>query len=123
SARDCRGMGGLPVCPRCGGIPSAPSAWAPTWRCAVHGPVVPLQPLPRPNAEYVRKLCHRSPLPMWLPWPLPHGWVVTGVGYAGDDVGGIRGTVVACSGPNPLGGGGDLLIVTEELGVGLGAGY
>lgn len=62
-------------------------------------------------------------MPIWLPWPLPRGWVVTGAGYAGDDVGGMRGTVLACSGPNPLGGAADLLILAEELGVGLGAGY
>lgn len=116
-------MGGVPVCPRCGGLLSAPSVWIPTWRCAVHGAVSPLQPFGRPHADYVRQLCRRSPLPLWVPWPLPRGWVVTGIGQAGDEVSGYKGSVVACSGPNPLGGGGDLIIVAEELGVGLGAGY
>jgi hypothetical protein len=59
---------------------------------------------------------------MWLPWPLPSGWAFTGVVHAGDDeVGGARATAVACSGPNPFGGSGELLLVAEEMGLGLGA--
>jgi hypothetical protein len=46
---------------------------------------------------------------------------VTGIGWVGDDHDGIRGTVVACSGPAPLHGGpADLLLVAEEPGIGLG---
>ncbi len=41
----------------------------------------------------------------------------------GDDRSGGRATAVACSGPGPLGGIGELLLVAEELGVGLGARY
>lgn len=70
----------------------------------------------------VRQLGERSPVPMWLPWPLPHGWVVSAVIFAGDDASGVHATGVAISGPNPLGGAGDLLLVAEEQGVGLGAG-
>ncbi len=36
---------------------------------------------------------------------------------------GVRATVVACTGPNPLGGAGEVLLIAEEMGVGLGAGY
>jgi hypothetical protein len=60
---------------------------------------------------------------VWLPWPLPVGWVFSGVAYAGDDVGGARAVAVACSGPSPLGGPGELVLVAEEVGVGLGARY
>src|SRR5262249_46146894 len=51
------------------------------------------------------------------------GWLFTGVACAGDDRSGGRATAVACSGPGPLGGVGELVLVAEELGVGLGARY
>lgn len=58
--------------------------------------------------------------PLWCPWPLPSGWLVTGVGWAGDERR-VQATVVACSGPSPLHGGpADLVVVAEEPGVGLG---
>jgi hypothetical protein len=56
-----------------------------------------------------------------VPWPLPRGWVLGGVGTAGDEVTGIGAVVVALTGPNPLGGPAELLVVTEEPGTGLGA--
>src|ERR671916_137230 len=60
-------------------------------------------------------------MPLWCPWPLPPGWMVTGVGWAGDDRIGVRATALACSGPDPLGGGpADIVIVAEQPGVGLG---
>jgi hypothetical protein len=62
-------------------------------------------------------------VPLWLPWPLPTGWLVSGVGLAGDPRGPARATVLACSGPNPVGGAADLLVVAEEPTVGLGASY
>lgn len=62
-------------------------------------------------------------VPVWLPWPLPLGWLVTGVGHAGDERTGARGTVLALSGPSPLGGPSELLLVAEDAGVGLGASY
>lgn len=61
-------------------------------------------------------------LPLWLPWPLPPGWLVTGLGWVGDTQT-QRATVLACSGPNPVGGDADLLLVAEEPGTGLGGGY
>jgi len=62
-------------------------------------------------------------VPVWLPWPLPVGWVVTGVTYAGDERTGGVATVLACSGPSPVGGVGEFVVVAEEPGVGLGARY
>nr|WP_020580209.1 DUF6758 family protein [Actinopolymorpha alba] len=100
-----------------------PSAWEASWVCPVHGPVPPLHPFVQPSPELVRWLAARTHLPVWLPWPLPHGWVITGVGHVGSEVEGVRATVVACSGPNPLGGAGELILVAEEMGVGLGARY
>ncbi len=63
----------------------------------------------------------RSRFPTWLPWPLPAAWAVSGVGRVGDGI--TSGTVLACSGPDPLGGPGDLVLVAEEPGTGLGARY
>jgi hypothetical protein len=48
--------------------------------------------------------------------------VVTGFSGAGDERTGSRATAVALSGPNPVGGPADLLVIAEEPGVGLGAG-
>jgi uncharacterized protein DUF6758 len=60
-------------------------------------------------------------IPLWCPWPLPQGFTVTGIGWAGDVDGGVQATAVACSGPTPLRDGpADILLVAEEPGVGLG---
>lgn len=52
---------------------------------------------------------------------MPTGWLVSGVGHAGDERTGARATLLACSGPAPLGGPADMVLVAEEPGVGLGA--
>lgn len=59
--------------------------------------------------------------PTWLPWPVPSSWSVSGVGHVGDRR--AAATVLACSGPDPLGRPGDLVVVAEEPGTGLGAGF
>ncbi|SED71334.1 hypothetical protein SAMN05216532_5440 [Streptomyces sp. 2231.1] len=116
-------MRGEPSCPRCGGRVRAPGLFADTWQCDVHGAVYPLQPVIPPSVEALNVVVHRTQVPVWMPWPLPVGWLFTGMGYAGDDRSGGRATAVACSGPGPLGGPGELILVAEELGVGLGARY
>jgi len=58
---------------------------------------------------------------VWSPWPLPKGWLVTGLASAGDERTGARASAVACTGPAPLGGVGELILVAEEPGIGLGA--
>jgi hypothetical protein len=101
------------------------------WRCADCGPVPPLHVAEHIGPEIVENFIARiappgeqpdhPPVPLWCPWPLPVGWTMTGVGLAGDDRTGVRATIVACSGPAPLGGGpADLVLVAEEPGVGLG---
>jgi hypothetical protein len=74
-----------------------------------------------PSVEALGVVVSRSHVPVWMPWPLPVGWLFSGVAAAGDDRSGGRATAVACSGPGPLGGPGELMLVAEELGVGLGA--
>jgi hypothetical protein len=112
----------VPTCPRCGGPVHEPSAWSSAWQCDVHGEVDPLRMVYSPSAEGLGGLLRGVAVPVWLPWPLPRGWLVTGFAGAGDERSGTRGCIVALSGPNPVGGPGEMLLVSEELGVGLGAG-
>lgn len=79
-------------------------------------------PARRPSKDVLDSLLKNARVPAFLPWPLPQGWLVSGFAGAGDERTGARGIAVALSGPNPLGGPADLLIVAEEPGVGLGAG-
>src|SRR5712672_1649345 len=111
-----------PICPRCQGELSEPSAWHSAWQCARHGAVQPLRPAHVPSAEGLQALLKAAAVPVWLPWPIPLGWLVTGFTGAGDERSGTRGCVVALSGPSPVGGLGEMLVVSEEPGLGLGAG-
>jgi uncharacterized protein DUF6758 len=101
-----------------------PDLMSSEWRCAADGPVPPLHVAEHIGAEIVESVTARAKdVPVWCPWPLPTGWVVTGVAWAGDDRDGTRATALACSGPAPLGGPADILLVAEEPGVGLGNRY
>ena len=66
-------------------------------------------------------LTRNAAVPVMTPWPLPDGWLVTGFAAAGDERSGTRAAAVALSGPNPVGGPAEMLLISEELGVGLGA--
>jgi hypothetical protein len=111
-----------PVCPRCQGALSEPSPWHSAWQCDLHGAVQPLRMTRSPSPAGLQALLRAARVPVWLPWPIPLGWLVTGFTGAGDDRSGTRGCVVALSGPNPVGGLGEMLLVSEEPGLGLGAG-
>ena len=111
-----------PVCPRCSGRLDPPSLRSSAWVCHEHGEVHPYHRRTlAPTSESIAWLVSQSGVPVWCPWPLPPGWLVTGTAHAGDERTGARATVVALSGPAPLGGAGELLLVAEEPGVGLGA--
>jgi hypothetical protein len=111
----------VPTCPRCGAPVRTPSAWSSAWQCDLHGEVDPLGAVHSPSRAGLDGLLRTEGVPVWLPWPLPKGWLVTGFASAGDERTGMRGCVVALSGPNPVGGLGELLLVSEAPGVGLGA--
>jgi Family of unknown function (DUF6758) len=111
-----------PVCPRCQGALNGPSAWHATWQCDLHGAVQPLRLARNPSPQGLQVLLDAAAVPVWLPWPLPVGWLVTGFTGAGDERSGTRGCVVALSGPNPVGGPAEMLLISEEPGLGLGAG-
>lgn len=89
----------------------------------MHGEVGPLQPPRRPCRESLEVVRAHARVPIWVPWPLPKGWLVTGFAEVGDDRYGASAVAVALSGPSPVGGPADLVIVAEEPGVGLGASY
>ncbi|HEX9065113.1 MAG TPA: DUF6758 family protein [Streptosporangiaceae bacterium] len=109
------------TCPRCGGPVTPPNAWSSGWRCYTHGDVAPLRQVRSLSPEGLSGLLRHAVVPVLLPWPLPDGWLVTGFAAAGDERAGARGVAVALSGPNPVGGPGEMLLISEELGVGLGA--
>lgn len=108
-------------CPRCGGPLREPGLWSSSWTCASHGDVIPFRAAHAVNQEVLGHVAAGSQVPLWIPYPLPVGWLVTGVASAGDERTGARATVTALCGPNPAGGAADLLLIAEEMGVGLGA--
>jgi len=119
------------TCPRCSADLRPPSLWSDTWTCPLHGAVAPTYPPIRPSNLALHAAGKRSSVPLWLPWPLPAGWLFSGLRLAGDDHTGTVAAVVALSGPNPLPEadplsmlehtGADLLLAAEQPGIGLGA--
>ena len=73
-----------------------------------------MAPAKLPTIEGLHALVRQAKVPVWLPWPLPTGWLVSGFTGAGDERTGTLASAVALSGPNPLGGPGEMLIVAEE---------
>lgn len=109
------------ACPRCSGPLRAPGLMSSDWECPVHGAVAPYAPLARASTEGARQLAQHAAVPVWSPLPLLSGWTLAGLARAGDERHGARATAVAVSGPSPLGGPADLVLVAEEPGTGLGA--
>ncbi|TDE33359.1 DUF6758 family protein [Actinomadura sp. 6K520] len=112
-----------PICPRCAGPLHAPNLWSSDWSCSVHGVVLPRQPAKRPGPDGLAAVLRDAHVPVWTPWPLPLGWLVTGFATVGDDRSGARATAVAVSGPGLLAGPADMVLIAEEPGIGLGAHY
>ena len=77
--------------------------------------------LTRPGVDALEHVVKQARVPVWMPHGLSAGWVCSGFASAGDERDGTRATVTSMSGPSPLGGAADILIVAEEMGVGLGA--
>jgi hypothetical protein len=83
--------------------------------------VQPYSVVSRPGAEALDHVLKLAKVPVWMPHLHATGWLVSGFAYAGDDRAGSRAVVTCLSGPSPLGGASELLFVSEEPGVGLGA--
>lgn len=101
----------------------APSAFDSSWRCGQHGTTFPLSVFERLDQAVLAHIRGLAEVPLWLPDPMPTGWQLSGLGAVGDRRSRLRATVAACSGPAPLGGVGEWLLISEEPGIGLGAGY
>jgi hypothetical protein len=93
------------------------------WQCERHGAVAPLRVPPHTSPEHLRQAARRAVVPVWSPLPLLPAWTVTGLATAGEERSGSVAVAVAFSGPSPLGGPADLVLVAEEPGTGLGARY
>lgn len=104
----------LPECVRCG-RPLAGS------RCPIHGATHPLHPPGPAVPEALDELARQALVPVWVPQRLPPGWWLSGLQAAGDPQAGLVAALVAASGPGPIGGAADLVLIAEEPGVGLGA--
>jgi hypothetical protein len=109
------------MCPRCGGQLRAPGLWSSSWECPRHGTVHPYSVLTHLGTDAIDHVVARAKVPLWMPHAMPYGWVCSGIGYAGDERTGAIATATCMSGPSPLGGAADLVVVAEEPGVGLGA--
>ncbi len=108
-------------CPRCG-HPVDPDLDGPTgWVCGLHGSVAGLHGFADPSVHTLLRHVAEGSDPTWLPWPLPAAWSLAGTGRVVDHA--TVATVLALSGPDPIGGPGDMVLVAEEPGVGLGAMY
>ncbi|MBC7375354.1 MAG: hypothetical protein H7323_15300 [Frankiales bacterium] len=90
------------------------------WQCERHGVVLPLRIWSHAAPDVLAAAAAEAQVPLWCPLPLQPGWTVTGLAVAGDERGGGRATALALSGPSPLGGPADLVLVAEEPGTGLG---
>jgi hypothetical protein len=117
----------LRTCPRCGAIVRQPSLFASSWMCDEHGEIVPVGPAHAPTPELVHNLAREAHVPVWVPRPMPEGWLMSGIRWAGDDQHGTVACLTAVSGPHPFPEVGeddlaaDLVFVAEQPGVGLGA--
>jgi len=116
------------TCPRCG-RPAVPDEAEPSglaeprrrWRCPIHGDIDPLWRLADNSDAGLSELTGACAVPVLAPWPIPAGWLVSGFAAVGREHGRVRASVVALSGPNPVGGAAEMLLICEEPGIGLGA--
>jgi hypothetical protein len=105
-------------CPRC----PAPVAPVPGggWACPEHGVTPALRRSDEPSYDgFAEALASAGDFPTLLPWPVSPGWWVSDFAVVGEQP--ARATMTCSSGTSALDGPVDVLVVTEESGVGLGA--
>ncbi len=116
-------------CPRCG-TPLEPtrSAGEPlaSWTCPEHGSVTPLwRPSEPAYDSFTEHLEASRGFPSYVPWPLPPGWLISDFASVGapDGTGAPepRATLIAATGISQVDGPVEVLVITEETRVGLGA--
>ncbi|CAN5388452.1 hypothetical protein BH09ACT12_BH09ACT12_37600 [soil metagenome] len=106
-------------CPRC----ASPVIASPDgWDCLDHGRIDPLWRAETPSYDaFAEHLLASTAMPTYLPWPLSPGWAVTDFACVGAEPERATATMTCCSGSSALDGPVDVMVVTEESGVGLGA--
>lgn len=109
------------TCPRCDGPLRSPRLMSSSWECDRHGPVQPLRRWSRVTGDLLAQAAGQADVPLWAPFPPLPGWTVSGLALAGDERYGARGSALVLSGPSPLGGPADMVLVAEDPGLGLGA--
>lgn len=77
----------------------------------VCGTVHAMTELLEPSVHRLLTRATQARVPSLVPWPMPAGWAISGIGRAVDGV-----SVVACSGPDLLDGLADLFVICEEPG-------
>ena len=110
-----------PVCVRCRGALHTPEVDG-EWTCDTHGVVEPLHPALPAEPYHLSDVASSAAVPVWLPWPVPLGWTVSGVRRT-TGTGPSRAVAVGLLGPGVAARQAELVIVAEEPGVGLGASY
>lgn len=118
-------------CPRCAApVVEDRSGATPAWGCTDHGAITPLwRPASATYDAFVDHLARAGEFPTYLPWPMSPGWSITDFGCVSDTDGSTAGTrplpvaratVTTCAGTSDLDGVVEVIVVTEEAGIGLG---
>ena len=110
-------------CPRCGTPLDLPPDSL-EWECPEHGRVPPLwRPAVPEYDSFIEHLDATRGFPSFVPWPLPPGWLISDFASVGSlaDPADTTATLMAATGMSDVDGTVEMLIVTEETRVGLGA--
>ncbi len=73
-----------------------------------------------PFAAVIGEEINALSVPLWAPWPVPVGWMFSGLAHTDRDGSGAA-TVSCWSGLDPFGDPAELLLVCEEAGAGVGS--
>jgi hypothetical protein len=91
------------------------------YRCPIHGPVPPKHAAVLFDNERLPSIAETSTVPVFLPWPLPLNWVSAGIQQVCDPRSGAVAVAAGLTGQSLTYGPSDLIIVSEQPGVGFGA--
>jgi hypothetical protein len=112
-----------PGCPRCSTpVVEVPARSGIGWTCPEHGEISPLwRPREVTYHDFAAHLLASVGFPTYLPWPVSPGWSVTDFAVVGDGREKATATLTCTSGTSEMDGPVEVVVVTEEAGVGLGA--
>lgn len=112
-------------CPRCSTpVVEVPARSGTGWSCPEHGEISPLwRPREVTYDDFAAHLLASIGFPTYLPWPMSPGWRVTDFAVVGDGRDKATATLTCTSGSSELDGPVDVVVITEEAGVGLGSRY